>query len=170
MFINPLKRAAAKKRILQLLDSREEGNFKGDVNSIGVIIDDKNLNALEELRTLKKSLGIPDDKFTVVIFSAKRKTGKDFDMLDYCLNDIDLKAGIKKPELEKFAVGGVDLLITFAAESNTPVHLLTAYCHAGFKVGRYRQNIPLYDLVIGTEEPSIFKEELLKYLKRIKRT
>ncbi len=170
MFINPLKRAAAKKRILQLLDSREEGNFIGEVKSIGVIVDDKNVKALEDLHTLKANMGIPDDKFYAVIFSAKRKTGKDFDTLHYCLNDIDLKAEIQNAELKKFAVEGVDLLITFAAESNTPVHLLTAYCRAGLKVGRYRQNIPLYDLVIGTEEPSVFKEELLKYLKRIKRT
>jgi hypothetical protein len=81
-----------------------------------------------------------------------------------------MRAEIKNEDLQKFAVKGVDLLITFAAESNTPVHLLTAYCRAGLKVGRYKQNKPLYDLVIQAEEASLFREELLKYLKHIKRT
>jgi hypothetical protein len=170
MFINPLKRAAAKKKIAQLLGDQKPVNFTGEVRSLAIIIDEKNLQALEELKGLIKNLGIPRDKFSVIIFSANGKTGKEFDSMRFCLNDISMRAEIKNEDLQKFAVKGVDLLITFAAESNTPVHLLTAYCSAGLKVGRYKQNKPLYDLVIQAEEASLFKEELLKYIKHIKRT
>ncbi|HSI69963.1 MAG TPA: hypothetical protein VK941_07010 [Gillisia sp.] len=170
MFINPLKRAAARKRIAQLLEEQEPENFSGKVRSLGVIIDNKNLKALEVLRDLKFHLKIPEEKFFVIVFSANGRAGKDFESLRFCPNDIDLRAELKNEELKNFAVKGVDLLITFAADSNTPVHLLTAYCHAGLKVGRYKENKPLYDLVIQAEEVSLFREELLKYLKHIKRT
>jgi hypothetical protein len=89
MFINPLKRAAAKKKIAQLLEDQEPVNFTGEVRSLAIIIDEKNLQALEELKGLIKNLGIPDDKFSVIIFSANGKTGKDFDSMRFCLNDID---------------------------------------------------------------------------------
>ncbi|WP_409187231.1 DUF6913 domain-containing protein [Antarcticibacterium sp. 1MA-6-2] len=47
---------------------------------------------------------------------------------------------------------------------------MTAYCDAGIKVGRYQQNQALYDLILQTEgDVSLFVDELLKYLKLIKR-
>lgn len=170
MFINPLKRTAARKKIAQLFEEQEPGNFTGKVRSLGIIIDEKNLKSIEELRNLNVKLGIPEEQITIIVFSKNGKAGKDFDSLRYCLNDIDLRAEIKNEDLQKFAAKGVDLLITFAAESNTPVHLLTAYCRAGLKVGRFKENKHLYDLVIQAEEATLFREELLKYLKHIKRT
>lgn len=170
MIINPIKRVAARKKITALVEEREASPFPGSVKTLGIILDSKNSDAYEELQKIKKALHIPAALFKVVLFTGNNRKDEELPGLEFRVNHIDIRANIISEEIKKFTVEGVDLLITFAAENNTAVHLLTAYCKAGIKVGRYQQNRELYDLILQTEgDAALFTEELLKYLKHIKR-
>lgn len=170
MIIKGLKVAAAKKRIPALVDCRKPDYCGFPITTVGLVVDAKNKAALKVLRQLQDQLEISDANFKIV-FCGERSEATDVSAgIIYSLKDFDLKAGIRNEELRQFASQGVDLLITFAQENNTVAHLLTAYTSAGLKVGRYPRNKALYDLILQCgNEPEIFREQLLNYLKKIKK-
>lgn len=170
MIINGIKLAAAKKKIAKLVAEREQGAYILPIKSIGVITDYKNRKSFEILAGLKKQFKIKDKNFKTLLFAPKNQDIKDYNGQSYSLKDIDIKAEIMGEELKQFTSEGIDLLITFAEENNSAVHLITAHCKAGIKVGRYPVNQALYDIILQAEDDAeLFTEELMKYLKSLKK-
>lgn len=170
MIINGIKLAAAKKKIAKLVAEREQGEYILPIKSIGIITDYKNRKSFEILTGLKKQFKIKDKNFKTLLFAVKHQETRDYNGPRYSLKDIDFKAEIIGEELKQFTSEGVDLLITFAEENNSAVHLVTAHCKAGIKVGRYPVNHALYDIILQAEDDAeLFTEELMKYLKSLKK-
>ncbi len=168
MIFNSVRLSAARKKIAQLVEEQTPKSFPGKPKSLGIIIDTKNEKALKTLGGLQKLLKIPAAGFKVLYNSTNKIKPGDLDATVFNLQDFDTKGEMVSKELEEITSKGVDLLLTFAAENNTTAHLLTAHFKAGLKVGRYQQNAALYDLILQTEEdPELFVEELLKYLKHV---
>ncbi len=166
MIFNSLKLTAARKKVAHLVEQQSSQPFKGNPNSLGIVIDSKNEWALPDLLNLRNELKIASKKFKVFYFSSNKIKPEDLDCSVFNLQDFDSKGNLINKELDEISSHGVDLLITFAAENNTTAHLLTAYFKAGLKVGRFQQNLALYDLILQTEEDAeLFVEELMKYLK-----
>ncbi|CAM4113220.1 hypothetical protein GILI108418_05600 [Gillisia limnaea] len=171
MIRNGIKLSVAKRKISKLVEEREWKNFKVPVRSIGIIADIKNIKAFEVLEQLKDQFNIKSKNFKTLLYAENHQSVKDYSGQLYSLRDIDMKASIKNEELEKFTSERVDLLITFAEENNTAVHLITAFCAAGIKVGRYRKNEALYDIILQADNDlELFTEELLKYIKYFKKS
>lgn len=170
MIFNGIKISAAKKQISRLVEEQSMRSFTGPAKSLGIIIDAKNDYAIEVLTTLKNQLGISEENLSVYYYSQNRMKPLGLNATVFNLQDFDNKAEITNQELLEITGEGVDLLITFAGENNTVAHLLTANFKAGIKVGRFQQNAALYDLILQTEEDEeLFVEELLKYLKNLKK-
>ena len=168
MIFNSIKLSAARKKVAQLVEQQSSKSFPGTVESLGIIIDSKHEWALPQLLGLKKELKISNKNFRVLFFSSNKTRPADLDGCVFNLQDFDSKGGLINKELEEISSHGVDLLITFAAENNTTAHLITAYFKAGLKVGRFQQNLALYDLILQTEDDAeLFVEELLKYIKHL---
>lgn len=170
MIFNGIKLSAARKKIAHLVDEQSSRAFDGPAKSLGIIVDAKNEYALEKLRSIKDHLKIPTKDLIIFYYSANKIKPAGLEAKIFNLQDFDFKGDIIDKDLNDLSLQGVDLLITFAAENNTVAHLLTAHFKAGIKVGRFQQNAALYDLVLQTEEDAdLFEEELLKYLKNIKK-
>lgn len=168
MIFNSIKLSAARKKVAQLVEQQSSKSFPGKPDSLGIVIDSKHDWALPVLLNLKKDLKIAEKDFKVIYYSSNKIQPVDLDCCVFNLQDFDSKGVLINKELEDISLNGVDLLITFAAENNTTAHLITAYFKAGLKVGRFQQNIALYDLILQTEEDAeLFVEELIKYLKRL---
>jgi len=168
MIFNSIKLSAARKKVAQLVEQQSSKSFPGKPVSLGIIIDSKHEEELTVLLKLKKLLKIADKNFKVFYYNPNKTKPSDLDCCTFNLQDFDSKGGLINKELEEISSQGVDLLITFAAENNTTAHLITAYFKAGLKVGRFQQNLALYDLILQTEEDAeLFVEELLKYLKHL---
>ncbi|QED36385.1 hypothetical protein FK178_01005 [Antarcticibacterium arcticum] len=168
MIFNSARLSAARKKVAQLVEQQPPKSFPGTPKSLGIIIDGKNEKALEVLGSLQKQLKIPASGFMILYNSANKSKPVDLEAVVFNIQDFGVKGEILNEEIEEISSKGVDLLLTFAAENNTTAHLLTAYFKAGLKVGRYQQNAALYDLILQTEEdPELFIEELLKYLKHL---
>lgn len=152
----------------QLVEQQSVKSFPGTPVSLGVIIDSKHVGELPILLELRKVLKISENNFKVLYYAPNKSKPGDCECCVFNLQDFDSKGSLINKELEEISSQGVDLLITFAAENNTTAHLLTAYFKAGLKVGRFQQNLALYDLILQTEEDAeLFVEELLKYLKHL---
>lgn len=168
MIFNSIKLSAARKKVAQLVEQQSSKSFPGKPGSLGIIIDSKHEWALPVLLELKNNLKISEKNFKVIFYSSNKTKPADLDCSVFNLQDFDSKGGLINKELEDISSNGVDLLITFAAENNTTAHLITAYFKAGLKVGRFQQNLALYDLILQTEDDAeLFVEELIKYLKRL---
>lgn len=168
MIFNSIKLSAARKKVAQLVEQQSSKSFPGTPASLGIVIDLKHHEVLPVLLNLKKELKIADRHFKVVYYSPNKTKPADLECCTFNLQDFDSKGVLLNKELEEISSHGVDLLITFAAENNTTAHLITAYFNAGLKVGRFQQNLALYDLILKTEEDAeLFVEELLKYLKHL---
>lgn len=171
MIKNGIKLSFAKKKIPILISEAEQEEFNIPIKSVSVIVDFRNLKAIKVLAQLKEKFQIKESRFKTLLYAANHQIPQDYSGLNYSLKDIDLKACIKNEELRKFTSENVDLLITFAEPNNTAVHLITAYCKAGIKVGRYRKNDALYNIILQAEnDVDLFAEELVKYLKNLKRS
>lgn len=170
MIFNGIKLSAARKKIAHLVNEQSLRAFSGPAKSLCIIIDTKNEYALEKLRSIKDPLGIPTKDLVVFYHSPNKVKPAAFEANLFNLKDFDVRGDIINKDLLELSLQGVDLLITFAGENNTVAHLLTAHYKAGIKVGRFQQNAALYDLVLQTEEDAdLFEEELLKYLKNLKK-
>lgn len=168
MIFKPLKLAAVKHRIAQLVKKRERASYHVPVRSMKIIIDHQNLKALPDLKKIGSSLKVPDSGIEVVLCSEKPEAEVNFDGLKFTFKDINLFSGINNKELTQFASENVDLLITFAEKNNTAAHLLTAHCKAGIKVGRFPKNEALYDIILKSgNDAELFATELVKYYKQI---
>lgn len=168
MIFHSSKISIAKKKIAQLVEEQAGKKFPPSPKTLGIILDARNGDAFRELKKLKDILNIQEKKFKVFLFSTSKAKPKNGETKVFNLQDFDSKAEISNEEIQKISSQGVDLLITFAAENNTTVHLLTAHFKAGVKVGRYQQNAALYDLILQTEDDAeLFVEELLKYISHL---
>jgi hypothetical protein len=171
MIIKGIKLAVAKLKIAQLVKNRQPVLYSIPVKSIRIIFDFENRKALTQLEQLKKQFNISDANFKVVTYIRNGKKPSDFEGDIYSFKNINFDAGINNEGMNKITSESVDLLITFAEENNTAVHLLTAHCRAGIKVGRYQKNEALFDMAIQADDNAeLFTEELTKYLKQIKKS
>ncbi len=169
MITKGLKLMAARKRIPCLINENGLEPFAVPVKKVGIIFDHKNKKALDVLKELKEKLDSPNVEIKPVFYADRGLEAGEFEGLKFNLKDFGFKGEILNEKLLQFTSEGVDLLITFAEENSTPAHLLTAYCKAGIKVGRYQRNKSLYHLILQTEDDAeLFVEELLKYLKKFK--
>jgi len=170
MIIKGIKLAVAKFKIAQLVKNRQPEAYSIPVKSIGIIFDFKNRKALTQLEKLKKLFNISDANFKVVTYIRNGRKPSSFEGEIYSLKNVNFDAGINNEGMNKISSESVDLLITFAEEDNTAVHLLTAHCRAGVKVGRYQKNVALFDMIIQADnDAELFTEELAKYLKQLKK-
>ncbi|MCJ7757267.1 MAG: hypothetical protein MUP24_03905 [Gillisia sp.] len=171
MIIKGIKLAVAKLKIAQLVKNRQPEAYSIPVKSIGIIFDLENRKALSQLEQLKKQFNISDANFKVVTYIRNGKKPSDFEGEIYSLKNINIDARINNEGMNQFTSESVDLLITFAEENNTAIHLLTAHCRAGVKVGRYQKNAALFDMIIQADnDAELFTEELAKYLKQLKKS
>jgi len=171
MIIKGIKLAVAKLKIAQLIKNRQPEAYSIPVKSIGIIFDLKNRKALSQLEQLKKQFNISDVNFKVVTYIRNGGKPSNFEGEICSLKNVNFDGEINNEGMNQFTSESVDLLITFAEEDNTAVHLLTAHCRAGIKVGRYQQNVALFDMIIQADnDAELFTEELAKYLKQLKKS
>jgi hypothetical protein len=164
-----IKHSLAERQIAKEHKKKEQRGFELPVRSVGVILDNYDAKILKDLSCLKDRLGILEQDFKVVVFEKTSGDLESLNMESYAWKDVNFLGRINNFKFNTLTVEGVDLLITFALENNVAVNLLTASSNAGLKVGRSTIKEELHDIVIHSEDSNVFVEELLNYLKRIKK-
>lgn len=142
-----------------------------DENSgnIGLIVDNKTFNSLSELAELYKLIGIKKECFKIVVCGSPKKISDKSEVSFLTPKDISVSGDFKSESIINFAEEGFDFLICHFSETNTAGSLLAAETKARIKIGNSPDTYSIYDVEIQAEEIEVFQQEVLKYLKILKK-
>ena len=89
----------------------------------------------------------------------------------YCVYYLCQNKSIKHDELQTFLDTEFDALVSFYKGDALELKMLTAASKANFKIGLSNVDDRLFDFIldVGTQDLSVFKTELKKYLTILKK-
>jgi hypothetical protein len=166
MILKAFKEKSNRKYLNKMLSNRKIYIDDSKLESLGVILNVDELADFELFRTLAMDLNVHPNKLKVIAYSANKKD--EFNSWDLCFNpdDFGWNGTIKNVELEAFLNTNFDALVSYYANEDLELKLLTVASKAKFKIGIMQTDTRLNDLIIKTEvkEFEVFSGELLKYL------
>ncbi|MFD1614260.1 DUF6913 domain-containing protein [Gelatiniphilus marinus] len=166
MILKGFKEKSNKKHLNKLLSQRIMPVGNSRVESLGVILNSDELDDFELFRTLANLINVRPNKLKIIAFSANKK--EQLSNWDACYNpkDFGWNGKIKNTELQTFLNTKFDALISYYANEDLELKLLTAKSEAQFKIGILQTDVRLNDLIINTsiKEFNVFKAEVHKYL------
>ena len=171
MFLKRFKEKSIKKYINNALSKRKVSVNGNPVQSLGVIVNVDEVEDLEPFRRLAETLKIRPNKLKIIAYTTNEK-----DTLyawEVCFNpkDFGWHGKINNVELQTFLDERFDALISSYVSDVLELKLMTTQSKADFKIGIFQADERMNDLIIKTKlkEFDIFKKELLKYLKRLRK-
>jgi len=167
MFFKRLKKKSNQKYINNILNSRRSSVDDRPIKSVGVIFNNDEFKNYEQIRSLFKSIGINENrvKFITLIDDEKSRPNS-WDAYFYPEN-FGWKGKIEGADLVDFVNEPFDALISYYHNDNLELSMATTLSKANFKIGITNKDERLYDFIINIDpnQISIFKNELIKYLK-----
>jgi hypothetical protein len=138
------------------------------IKTILVLVREERVNELRE--NLLGQFEFTADEMVFLVWCAWDKK-REYQKEEFTTKDIGFFGKIKNQNLQHQLAKEYDLLITYNAPNDIVMNLLTLVSKATFKAGLSSQDQRLNDLVIAVEEndPDAFKNELIKYLKILKK-
>lgn len=171
MILKGFKQKSNKKHLNRLLSEREINIADSKVESLGVILNIDEIDDFELFRTLADYINVRPNKLKIIAFSANKK--ENLSSWDECYNpkDFGWNGTIKNIELQSFLNTKFDALISYYANDDLELKLLTVKSKAKFKIGILQTDARLNDLIIKTnlKEFDVFKAEVHKYLNILKK-
>lgn len=162
--LKPFRIYLAKKRLKSVasLTGKSKG-FK--LNKLVLLLDEPNKQALKYLERLKPEFGLSEENFNII--SCGNSIEIPNDSLAFKLNEIGWDGNLKNEPLKGVIASGPDLVINYAEKGNSEADFLLKVIPASVKAGRYDEkeiNLSIND----GNQPEVFANELIKYLKTLK--
>lgn len=171
MILKAFREKSNQKFIDKLLDSRNVAISTKKIESVGVIIDANEFSDAESFKIFFNELGVQLPKIQIIVFVAdEKKTDRLWDNY-FSKNDFGWNGSIKHDELQTFLDTEFDALVSFYKGDALELKMLTAASKANFKIGLSNVDDRLFDFIldVGTQDLSVFKTELKKYLTILKK-
>lgn len=168
MISGNLKNIIYSKKIKKAL-SAKASSFNGDIGKTGLIIDAENFDSKREFTTLYNSFGIKEACFKIVVCGASNKVPEDIDVAILDPKEVSVAGNFKSEAIRDFMKESFDFLICYFSKKNRIGTLLAAESHANFKIGNSPDDYGIYDVEIKAENTEVFQQEVLKYLKILKK-
>jgi hypothetical protein len=164
MFTN-LKLKLLRKQLEKNLKKRDMSQLHSRLETMGFIIDENDVTAIETLRKLASSLGIEDDNCKVLTFQKFEKNKKIEDNHLY-FKQIKWLGAIDNAHAVQFLEKPFDVLIGYYNGAHPYLDFLISESNARFKVGLAASDLRLFDLQIQVEKSNTIalKKELETYL------
>jgi hypothetical protein len=160
-----LKLKLLKKKLEKNLKKRDMSQLHSRLETIGFIIDEKDITAIETLRKLSSSLGIEEDNCKVLTFQKfKKNTKLKDDHLHH--KQISWRGTIDNVNALRFTKEPFDVLIGYYNGAQPYLDFLISESDARFKVGLAASDLRLFDLQIQVQKLNTIslKKELETYL------
>ncbi|MCF8273148.1 MAG: hypothetical protein K9I95_04885 [Flavobacteriaceae bacterium] len=171
MILKVFKEKSNKKCLNKMLLNRDVIVNDSKIKSLGIIIHVDEIDDFELFRGLYKELKILPNNLKVIAYSSSNKDK--LSSWDTCFNNKDFgwNGTIKNVELKTFLDTKFHALISYYANDVLELKLLTVLSQAPFKIGILQTDNRINDLIIKTNsnEFSVFKHELVKYLTILKK-
>ena len=168
MILKGFKEKSNKKYINKIVNERVVVTTKDKVKRVGILVNNNESVDYNWFKTLKELLNVTDRAIEIIAFTNdKKKDESNEHITTYDGTDLGWNGTIKDTNLKTFITTDFDLLISYYAEDNILLKLLTTASKAKFKVGILQEDERINDLIIKTElnDFKTFKVELEKYLK-----
>jgi len=171
MILKVFKEKSKKKYLNKMLSIRNLNVDEKVIKNLGIIIHIDEIDDFELFRGLAKELNVLQNNLKVIAYSSNEKNKHN--SWDSCFinKDFGWNGTIKNIELKAFLDTEFDALISYYAQDELELKLLTTLSQAKFKIGILQTDTRLNDLIIKTnlKEFSVFKTELIKYLTILKK-
>lgn len=168
IIIVKLKSLIYTKRIRRALGKKVFSN-SGNSGKAGLIIDAENLESKWKLTDLYKDLGVNRENFRIVVCGNEIELPETIDADFLKSKEVSITGDFKSERIKDFANDRFDYLICYFTEKNIVGSLLAAETNASVKIGNKPDEFGVYDLEIDSKDVVIFRQEMLKYLKILKR-
>ncbi|MBB4802934.1 hypothetical protein HNP37_003009 [Flavobacterium nitrogenifigens] len=144
--------------------------FAGNVQTIGLLIDESNFEDSESLIKELTLHGIALENIKVIAYEAKFKEKAIYLRPTFGKKHINWRGEIEEDFLNEFTKLEFDLLLSYYDVENVFLMMITKKSRAKFKVGFSSVDSRLNRLMINTELQNykLFVSELFRYLKNIK--
>lgn len=171
MIFKAFKVKSNQKYINKLLSARRVAVSNTKMKKVGVILNVAEFSDFEAFRQYFKTLGIQQAYIKIIGFVEDPKDSNDLWDTYFNPKDFGWKGKINNIDLQAFVDTEFDVLISYYKANQLELNLITAVSKANFKVGLTNDDDRLYDLMmdIKTNEFSVFKPELKKYLTVLKK-
>ncbi len=166
MILKGFKEKSNKKYINNCVKQRVVVTSNSTIKKVGILVFDKEFNDLEWLSNLAKTLKINANELEILSLVSLKKEEVSIFTNTFSEKEIGWKGTLKSQVIKDFVAKDFDLLINFYETENLALQLVTAISKAKFKVGIFKADENLNDLIIQTKlkDQTIFKTELVKYL------
>lgn len=168
MITGKLKNIIYSKKIRTTLDNQGSPVDKTS-GKIGLIIDAENFNSKEKLIDLYKLIGIEKENFKIVVFGAADKFPEKLEADFLLKKEVSITGEFIAESIRNFTKEKFNFLICHFSENNKIGCLLAAETSASVKIGNSPDEYGIYDVEVRTDDLEIFQQEVLKYLKILKK-
>jgi len=154
----------AKKRLKAVAPVKDASNVT-ELKSLVLLYDAPGRDLLKSLESLRRGIGISEEDFHVVFCGSGDKARED--AVGFQLMDIAYNGKIKNQALMEVIQSGPDLVISYTEKNNPEALFLREVIPAPVKAGRFEEKEVNLSIDDGNN-PEVFTEELIKYLKILK--
>jgi hypothetical protein len=170
MFLNYIKDFLIKKRLKNNLHKVKNEVFTGKVQTVGLLIDERDFQQSEALVKELILQGISLDNLKIVVYSDKFKEKESYLRPTFGKKQLNWQGELRGSLLTEFVAMELDLLISYYSTEKAILMTVTNESKAKFKAGFASVDIRLNRWMIHSEIENykLFVFELFKYLKNIK--
>ncbi len=166
MIFKAFREKSNKKYLNKLLSERKIYVGDNKIKSLGVILNFDEIEDFNAFNVLASRLKVHGNRIKVIAYTTDLKShGNSWDS---CFNakDFGWNGDIKNIELQTFLDEPFDVLISYYAEPQLELKLLTAKSKSQIKIGILQNDERLNDIIIKTKikDIDVFSNEVVKYL------
>lgn len=169
--LKKLKLYSLKKQTDKILSERDISQRNSTLNFLGFLIDENSFDNFEKLYEWGIEFGLQRKdvkQFTFVKGKRSFPSSRENQITD---KEFDWKGGIRNENAQEFLNYPFDVIIGYYNGRHEFLDAMMARSKAKFKIGFNGANEQIFDLLLTADlqKPEILKEQLVKYLKILKK-
>lgn len=170
MAITGFKAKSILRKTERLLKSKNNSlQIAKNIETVGIIVNEGSEFDFEMLKKLQRDIASSSSNFLVLTCKKTTESYNEFRGVIIKESDFSWNGSIKAVEIQDFLEKPFDMLIDFTNNNQVFNNYLVAKSKAKFKVGYTDIDDRLYDLMISANSEKLFIDELIKYLKILKK-
>lgn len=170
MALSSLKTKIILKKTDKLLKNKNNSlQISKNIKTVGIIVNEDSGFSFELLKKLQRDIDSGSNNFSILTCKKKNDNYNEFRGVVIKDTDFSWKASLKSEAIKSYLNQPFDMLIDFTNNAEDYNNYLVAKSKAKFKVGYPNIDERLYDLMIDSKSIKLFIDELIKYLKILKK-
>ena len=170
MALSAIKSKSILNKTARLLKNKNNSlQIAKNIQTVGIIVNEGSDFNFELLKKLQKEIASGSNNFSVLTCKKTNDSYNEFRGVIIKDSDFSWNGSLKSNETKAFLAQPFDMLIDFTKSEQIYNDFLVAKSKAKFKVGFENEEERLYDLMIASDSVPLFIDELIKYLKILKK-